>query len=95
MSTFTAPADGPLTFMCALSAADMDLIVRALTARADIYTRVARKAGTVPDYEIASRAAQRHRALAARVRTARAAPRSAYPRTTAAGVEGADLHGQE
>ncbi|CNE77936.1 Uncharacterised protein [Mycobacterium tuberculosis] len=61
-----------MTINCAFTAADLDLIVRALNARADAYDRVAGKAVTVPDYEIAARAARRHRALAKRALAERA-----------------------
>ncbi|MFG2245515.1 hypothetical protein [Spirillospora sp. NPDC048823] len=77
------------------TAAELDLIARALNARADSYARVAGMAVTVPDYEIAARAARRYRALARRACTARTAPRTAQPFTPGFFVEGApDPDGQ-
>ncbi|TDD74845.1 hypothetical protein [Actinomadura rubrisoli] len=88
-----------MTINSAFTAADLDLIVRALNARADIYARVAGRAVTVPDYEIAARAAHRYRTLANRVCAARNAPRkaarTAQPCTPRFFVEGAaDPDGQ-
>ncbi|URN01224.1 hypothetical protein LUW76_46875 [Actinomadura madurae] len=60
-----------MTINSAFTAADLDLIARALNARADTYARVAGMAATVADYEIAARAARRHRTLAKRAGTAR------------------------
>lgn len=77
------------------TAAELDLIARALNARADIYARVAGVAVTVPDYEIATRAARRYRALANRACVARNAPRTAHLRSPGFFVEGApDPDGQ-
>ncbi|TDD62809.1 hypothetical protein [Actinomadura rubrisoli] len=81
------------------SAADLDLIARALNARADIYARVAGMAVTVPDHEIAARATCRYRTLANRVcaarNAARTAPRTARPCGPGFFVEGApDPDGQ-
>lgn len=85
------------------TAADLDLIARALNARADIYARVAGMAVTVPDYEIATRATRRYRALAKRACAARnaaptavrTAPRTAHPRSPGFLLEGApDPDGQ-
>ncbi|WP_433474957.1 hypothetical protein ACQPZP_40820 [Spirillospora sp. CA-142024] len=92
-----------MTINSAFTTADLDLIARALNARADIYTRVAGVAVTVPDYEIAARAARRYRALANRVcaarnaarDAARTAPRTAHPCSPGFLAEGApDPDGQ-
>lgn len=77
------------------TAAELDLIARALNARADSYARVAGMAATVPDYEIATRATRRYRALAKRACAARNAPRTAHPSTPGFLLEGApDPDGQ-
>lgn len=82
-----------MTINSAFTAAELDLIVRALNARAEIYARVAEMAVTVPDHEIAARAAHRYRTLAKRVCAARNAPRraarTAHPCTPGFFVEGA------
>ncbi|TDB79712.1 hypothetical protein E1264_35140 [Actinomadura sp. KC216] len=88
-----------MTLNSVFTAAELDLIARALNARADIYARVAEMAGTVPDYEIATRATRRYRALANRVCAARNAahnvPRTAPPSMPGFLLEGApDPDGQ-
>ncbi|MFI0374242.1 hypothetical protein ACH35V_40835 [Actinomadura sp. 1N219] len=88
-----------MTINSVFTAADLDLIARALNARADIYARVAGMAVTVPDYEIASRATRRYRALAKRVCAAHNAahnvPRTAPPSSPGFLLEGApDPDGQ-
>jgi hypothetical protein len=60
-----------MTISPAFTAAELDLIARALNVRVDTFARVAMMSATVPDYEIAARAARRHRALATRVTAAR------------------------
>lgn len=85
------------------TAAELDLIARALNARADTYARVAWMAVTAPDYEIAARATRRYRALAKRACAARNtapdparnAPRTARPSGLGFLLEGApDPDGQ-
>ncbi|WP_147339543.1 hypothetical protein [Actinomadura spongiicola] len=80
-----------MTSNCAFTATELELIARALNARADVYARVAGMAVTVPDYEIATRATRRHRALANRV----CAARDAHPCSPGFLLEGApDPDGQ-
>ncbi|GLZ09677.1 hypothetical protein Acsp03_71430 [Actinomadura sp. NBRC 104412] len=60
-----------MTSNAVFTAAELNMIARALHVRADTFARVAMMSATVPDYEIATRAARRHRALAKRIAAAR------------------------
>jgi len=73
-----------MTIKPVFTAAELDLIARALDVRADTFARVAMMSATVPDYEIAVRAARRHRALAKRIVAARSGTKAAPPATVIA-----------